>query len=111
MRAHKLPNYLRTYRKRLGFSQDEMAFLLRLHDGPKVCHYERYRLTPSLETALSYEVIFKTPVKELVRGMYRKVERSVAARAAVLRYKLSRAKPSPAVARKLAALKAITSHS
>jgi len=111
MRAHKLPNYLRTYRKRLGFSQDEMAFLLRLHDGAKVCRFERYRCPPSLETTLSYEVIFKTPVKELFRGTYRRVERNVAARATVLRYKLSRAKPSPAVARKLAALKTITSHS
>ena len=111
MRAHKLPNYLRTYRKRLGFSQDEMAFLVRLHDGPKVCHYERYRLTPSLETALSYEVIFKTPVKELFRGTCRTVERNVIARATVLRRKLSRVKPSRLITRKLAALKAITSQS
>ena len=111
MRTPKLPNYLRTYRKRLGFSQPEMAFLLRLHDGAKICRYERYRRPPSLETALSYEVIFQTPAKELFRGMYQKVERNVIVRASALRHKLSRAKPSRATARKLAALKAFTSQS
>ena len=107
MRTHRLPNYLRTYRKRLGFSQDEVAFLLGVHKGAKVCRHERYQRRPALQTALSYEVVFQIPARELFRGFYQKVEQTVKARAAVLGHKLSRAKPSRLIARKLAALKTI----
>ena len=42
---HKLENYLRTYRRRAGLSQDEMAFLLGTKSGTKVSRYE-HRLVP-----------------------------------------------------------------
>jgi hypothetical protein len=37
-----------------------------------------------LETALTYEAIFKTSVSELFGGLYQKVEREVAERAEIL---------------------------
>jgi DNA-binding XRE family transcriptional regulator len=106
--SSRLPNYLRTHRKRLGFSQREVAFLVAVHGEAKVCRYERYRCRPSLETALACELIFRTPARELFRGMHQKVERQVNDRAAVLRHKLARAKSTAATVRKITALKAIT---
>jgi transcriptional regulator with XRE-family HTH domain len=80
----QLPNYLRSNRKRLALSQDEMAFLLGTQRGAKVCRYERFTREPSLETALAFEVIFQRSASELFGGLYQKVEQEVAARAKAL---------------------------
>ena len=69
---------------RLALSQDEVSFLLGGQSGTKACRYERFARVPSLETALAYEAIFKTPVSELFGGLYQKVEREVAERAKIL---------------------------
>lgn len=74
MATHKLTNYVRTYRKRLGFSQDEIAFLLDCKSGAKVSRYEHFRREPSLRTALAYEVIFQVPVSTLFAGIFQTVE-------------------------------------
>ena len=84
MSSPLLSNYLRANRKRLAFSQDEVAFLLGTQSGAKVCRYERFVREPSLQTALAYEAIFKRTVSELFPGLYQKVEREVAARAKTL---------------------------
>jgi len=49
-----------------------------------MCRHERFARTPSLETALAYEVIFKRSVSELFGGLYQKAEREVAERAKIL---------------------------
>jgi len=86
----KLDNYLRTYRRRAGISQDEMAFLLGTHDGTKVSRYERLARTPGLETALAYEAIFGISVRELFAGVYQRVERAARRRAQLLRKRVGR---------------------
>src|SRR5258708_38807061 len=55
MAAPHLHNYLRAHRKRLGLSQDEVAYLLGAESGAKVCRYERLVRGASLETALAFE--------------------------------------------------------
>lgn len=87
MPSSRLPNYLRSNRKRLALSQDEVAFLLGTRSGAKVCRYERFIREPSLETALAYEAIFQKPVRDLFAGLYEKVEQEVADRAKALTYK------------------------
>jgi transcriptional regulator with XRE-family HTH domain len=89
MSSH-LPNYLRAHRKRAALSQSEVAFLLGTHGGAKVCRYERFVREPSLESALAFEAIFHVPVREIFRGLYRKIEKGVATRAKVLSYRTSR---------------------
>jgi transcriptional regulator with XRE-family HTH domain len=82
-----LSNYLRTNRKRLALSQEEVAFLLGVNGmdkGIKVSRDENRAREPSLETALAYEVIYGRPVRELFAGVYEQVERNVAARAKLL---------------------------
>jgi transcriptional regulator with XRE-family HTH domain len=92
-----LPNYLRTNRKRLLLSQEEVAFLLGVNGpdrGIKVSRDENDARLPTLETALAYEAIYGTPVRELYAGLYEQAEQEVAERARLLSYRTTgKAKP------------------
>ena len=81
MSSHQLSNYLRSYRKRTGLSQDDVAFLMGVESGAKVCRYERFARVPNLRTAFAYEVIFDTPASELFGGCYQQIEKQVTQRA------------------------------
>jgi transcriptional regulator with XRE-family HTH domain len=109
--SHKLANYLRTYRKRSGLSQDEVAFLLGCQSGTKVSRYERFSRNPALETALACKALFGVPVENIFAGVYQKVEKKVSHRAQLLTRKLNRATPGAMATRKLETLQAITSGS
>jgi transcriptional regulator with XRE-family HTH domain len=107
----KLDNYLRTYRKRSGFSQDELAYLLGAPDGAKVSRYERTSREPNLETLLAYEAIFGVPPKQLFAGRTAKVERAVTRRARLLARRLSAGGPAGSSSHKLEMLAAIAGQS
>ena len=109
MASSRLPNYLRTNRKRLALSQDEVAFILGTRSGAKICRYEKFVREPSLETALAFEVIFQKPVSELFGGIYQKVEQEVAARAKALGYKTVYRIPNQQNTRKLKLLTELAS--
>ena len=96
----KLPNYLRSHRKRLALSQDEVAFLLGTRSGAKASRYENFAREPNLATALAYEVIYQRPVSELFGGLYQEIEQQVVARAKVLTHRVNRGRPNRQVARK-----------
>lgn len=107
MPSPQLPNYLRSNRKRLALSQNEVALLLGIHSGAKVCRDERFSREPSLTTALAYEAIFQKPVRELFGGLYHKVDQEVAARAKKLTESINRQKPDRYTDRKLQAMATI----
>jgi len=107
LRRRKLPSYLRTHRRRVGFTQKELAFLLGCQKGSKVSRYERLIRFPSLKTALAYEAIFGTSMQELFAGIYEEIEQEVRKRAEVLFQKLYTEKPDPVTARKLDHLRTI----
>jgi transcriptional regulator with XRE-family HTH domain len=88
-----LSNYLRTNRKRLALSQEEVAFLLGVNGmdkGVKVCRDESSARVPTLETALAYQVIYGKPVHELFSGLYGQLEQEVAQRAKILGHRKQR---------------------
>ena len=96
----KLPNYLRSNRKRLALSQEEVSFLLGTRGGAKTNRHERFVREANLATALAYQVIYQRPVSELFGGLYEKIEKLVAARAKVLRHRIQCGKPNRQTARK-----------
>jgi DNA-binding XRE family transcriptional regulator len=104
----QLPNYLRSHRKRLAFSQEDVAFLLGNQSGAKMCRYERFVREPSLEVALALAVIFRKPLEEIFAGAYRKAELKIAARAKALGYRLDRRRPGPQSTRRREALQALS---
>ena len=107
MATHKLPNYLRLYRKRLGLSQNEVAFLLGCCDASQPSRYEHFSRIPTLRTALALAVIFQVSVCELFSGEYQKVENAVCRQAQRLEARLATESPDRPTARKLALLKII----
>ena len=107
MSSRLLPNYLRSHRKRLGLSQDEVAFLLGTQSGAQVSRYEQFVREPSLATALACEVIFQRPASELLGGIYKEIEQQVAERAKALTYRTDYQKSSSQNAKKLHAITAL----
>lgn len=90
MAAKPLPNYLRMYRRRIHLTQEELAFLIGGRERGRLSKYERFRMIPSLQTALALEAALGVPVSELFAGEYAKVETIVKRRAKVLGYKVAR---------------------
>jgi transcriptional regulator with XRE-family HTH domain len=89
--ASKLPNYLRTYRKRAGLSETEFAYLLGCKNASKVSRYERFDRIPTLKTALLCQAVLGTPIAELFAGMYQQAEKEVSKRAKELSGRLEEA--------------------
>jgi transcriptional regulator with XRE-family HTH domain len=74
-------NLLRTYRKRSGLSQREIARLLGCETEGQVSRYERRRCLPGIETALACQAVFGAPVSELLTGRYESITTEVKRRA------------------------------
>src|SRR3990172_10662490 len=100
----KLPNYLRTYRKRAGLTQDEMAYLLGCRSGAKVSRYEHFTRQPNLKTVFAYQIIFHVPAEKLFPGIYHEIEDITLERAKLLSHRLEKGRLSRVTARKIEAL-------
>ncbi len=108
MSSHKLPNYLRAFRKRSYLSQDEVAYLLGCKNGSKISRYERFSREPNFRTALAYAALFNRPLPDLFAGSFQNVQQRVSRRARLLARKINADNPDAATARKLQALRAIS---
>jgi DNA-binding XRE family transcriptional regulator len=71
-------NYVRTQRRSSGLSQRELARILGYSDPWQVSRHERSRSLPTLQTAISYSIVFRVPVAaifvELTRGAEKRIE-------------------------------------
>lgn len=105
--SRALPNYLKTYRKRSGLSQEDVAFLVGLSSRAKVSRYEGGRRLPALQTLLAYEQVLGMPAQELFAGLNQQVERETRRRAKVLARRATGEDPTRTREHKLATLTAI----
>ncbi|MDQ3816147.1 MAG: helix-turn-helix domain-containing protein [Acidobacteriota bacterium] len=106
--AHRtLQNYLRIHRRRAGFSQQEVAFLLGVLSKGKVSRYEHYTRQPRLHAVFAYELIFGVPARDLFAGLFQMIERRTINRAVLLASRLRQGKAGRVTARKLELLDAI----
>jgi transcriptional regulator with XRE-family HTH domain len=85
MTRSPIANYLRTYRKRSGLTQSEVAFLLGCKDGTKISRYERRHRLPNLRTAFACASILQVPLATIFSSIQREVDREVASRIRQLR--------------------------
>lgn len=107
MPTETLAHYLRSHRKRLGLSQDELAWLMGSASGSKVSKYERFACEPSLKAVLAYEIVFGVPARELFAGIFEAVQMVAGRRARSLLKRLERGGADATTAAKLAALRSI----
>ena len=68
-RSHALTNYLLTHRKRLGYTQKQVADALRCSEH-QVYRYEQGRRLPDLKTAIRLELFYKASLQTLFAGLY-----------------------------------------
>ena len=85
MATHKLENYLRTFRRRSGLTQREVAFLLGWENGAQVSRYEKRRRLPPLATALACEAVCGVPAAELFAGVRESAVKTIRRRMVELR--------------------------
>lgn len=97
----KLNNYLRTYRRNHGFSQEEIAFLLGCKSGAKISRYERSRRVPSLDTIFAFEVVFGATARDLFAGIREQAQRRALHRARLLAKRLKKRSADSKLSRKL----------
>lgn len=107
--SQKLHNYLRTFRKRCGLSQSDVAFLLGCEYGTKISRYERHARIPTTETLFALEAVFQAPARDLYAGLYEQVEQQVVNRAKLLKNQKDELSPSPTRDRKVKSLEEIIS--
>jgi len=86
----RLTNYLRSYRRRSGLTQSEVAFLLGSHDSAQVSRYERGHHLPPLRTVLAYTTIFGVSLGDLFSGIQLGVHKEIMPRIKQLRAKLEK---------------------
>ena len=98
---HGVKTYLRTFRRRSGLTQAEVAFLLGAESGAKVSRYERLSRRPSFQTALGLQAVFGVPADRLVPGISAEVDRKIIRRARLLSRQLERHGDSARTKRKL----------
>lgn len=70
-------NNLVLYRRRMGFTQKQVARLLGHRDASMVSHYEHGRALPPLAAALGLEIIYRVPVAFLFPSMYRDLKQGI----------------------------------
>ena len=69
--VQRFQTYLRPSRRRWGFTQGELAFLIGYRTGKSISRIEALKQTPTLNAALSCAVIFNTaPVKLFPSALY-----------------------------------------
>lgn len=107
MTAETRAHYLRSHRKRLGLSQDELAWLMGSASGSKVSKYERFSCEPSLKAVLAYEVVFRVPARELFAGIFEAVQMVTNRRARTLIKRLERSGADARTTTKLSVLRSI----
>lgn len=97
----RLPNYIRTYRRRACLTQREVAFILGTKSSARISRHERFKQQPDLQTLLAYEFLFRTPVRSLFIGTHYHVERKLVRRIKLLIRSLSGVQQGRRIKRKL----------
>jgi len=70
-------NNLVLYRRRMGFTQRQVARLLGHANTSMGSHYEHGRALPPLPTALGLEIVYRVPVAFLFPMMYDELRREI----------------------------------
>lgn len=78
-------NLLWKYRRRMGFTQQQVAELIGYHSRTDISHYEHGDKLPSLVTGLKLEIVCRIPVAFLFPELYGRLKTAVRAREEKLR--------------------------
>ena len=74
---HRFKSYLRPLRRRWGFTQHELAYLLGVASRTIISRVEGGKRTPSLAAALALSIVFDATQPQLFPGVISSVQESV----------------------------------
>jgi DNA-binding XRE family transcriptional regulator len=74
MSPEQIGNYLRSHRRTSGLSQRDLARIVGYLTRFQVARHEQSAAIPVLIIAVSYEVVFRVPLREIFPGLYKAVE-------------------------------------
>ena len=78
---HASFNYVRTFRQRHCFTEDELAYLVSHRSHTRISRIEVGRAVPNLAVGLALQVLFRQTPKQMFPGLYEAVEDEVMRRA------------------------------
>lgn len=84
MARRRLLSYLRTFRKRSGLTQAELAFLVGQKSGTQFSRFERLKRIPNAETLIAIMIVFRESPQELFPALFESVAKEVRDRATTL---------------------------
>jgi transcriptional regulator with XRE-family HTH domain len=103
----RFSNYVRTHRRRLGLSQDDLAFLLGKSFSEHISRYEHFCRVPTLENALALAIILRVSPVELFAREYERIRERVQRQASRLATRISADRADAKKVRKVAFLKTL----
>jgi Holliday junction resolvasome RuvABC endonuclease subunit/DNA-binding XRE family transcriptional regulator len=74
--SNPLKSYLWTHRKRMGYTQQDVARLLGCASSNQISRYERGSV-PSLKAAIGFEILYEAPICDLFSGLYDSVQTAI----------------------------------
>lgn len=105
-----LKTYLRTFRRRWGLTQKELAFLIGAESSTTISRIEQLKRVPSLAASFACLVVFNATEYEMFPGLLAEVREGVLARAGEL-YDELQGDPSPSTRTKLDFLERVLAQS
>jgi transcriptional regulator with XRE-family HTH domain len=97
---HRFETYLRPHRRRCGFSQREIAFLIGINSRAAVSLIERSKRKPSLDAVFIFAFVFNASPSELFPSLISELQEAARRRANEL-YEELQGNPSKATRDKL----------
>ena len=88
MAKKRLASYLRTERKRSGFTQRELALLVGEKSHTQLSRFERLKRLPRTETLIALMIVFKKSPRELIPDAYDRLLKLIHLRATELHEEL-----------------------
>ena len=100
-------NSLKPHRKRSGFTQGELAYLLGLKEHSAISRFEQGHREPSLRTAFAYRLLFDRGLEQLFPQVHAEVCAELASRTEQLSKQIARGGHNPKCSYKLQKLAAL----
>src|SRR5882672_1704021 len=102
--AYTRTNYFRLHRRRLGFTQAELAFLVGYQSESNISRLEQHERAVALAVGFACQTVFGHELHEIYPGLHEEVVEQVTGRMRELYQKLEQKRPTERTIAKLRAL-------
>jgi transcriptional regulator with XRE-family HTH domain len=80
MKENTNKNAIVLYRRRMGFSQKQVARIVGQRDATRISHYEHGDMLPTLRDALALGIVLRVPLEFLFPALYKSLRETLRGR-------------------------------